>query len=317
MKLFKTKKKMKYYMWLDQWLKTERQFLKESTYATYTNIIENHIKPNLGNYYCHLISESMLQEFIYEKLNSGRLDGKGGLSRKTVQDIIILCKATLNSASRNKYSNTINFNIKIPSDNDNKEVKIFSKKEETELKAFTYKSNDSRALGILICLFTGLRIGEICSLKWENININSATLEVTTTLQRIYINDKTECKSKIIITPPKTRTSKRIIPINSKLLTKLREFQSDNEHFVLTNSYAYIEPRTYRNYFNKVLFDLKLNKLNFHCLRHTFATKCIEVGIDHKTLSELLGHSSVLVTLNIYVHPQMQHKKKCVELLVD
>ena len=138
---------------------------------------------------------------------------------------------------------------------------------------------------------------------------------ITKTVKRIYIKDKLESKSKIIITNPKTKNANREIPINKDFLEILKQVKTSNQDYVISGNDKLIEPRTYRKYFDKVLKDIKINHINFHALRHTFATNCISLGIDYKTVSELIGHANVNITLNLYVHPRMSQKKKCINLI--
>ena len=167
----------------------------------------------------------------------------------------------------------------------------------------------------MISLYSGIRIGELCALKWEDIDFKKNCLNINKTIQRVYIKGKDKNTSKVIITTPKTKNANREIPINKDFLEILKKVKSNKEHYVLSGSEKYIEPRTYRKYFNKVLNGLKIKHLNFHSLRHTFATNCISLGVDYKTVSELLGHANVNITLNLYVHPRYSQKKKCIDLV--
>ena len=131
----------------------------------------------------------------------------------------------------------------------------------------------------------------------------------------MYIKDKDKNISKVIITTPKTKNANREIPINKDFMEVLKPLKTDKDNYILSNNDKYIEPRTYRKYFNKKLKELKIKHFNFHSLRHTFATNCISLGCDYKTVSELLGHANVNITLNLYVHPRYSQKKKCIDLV--
>ena len=172
---------------------------------------------------------------------------------------------------------------------------------------YTVNRKKGKDMGIALILYTGLRIGEICALKWGDINFKKNYLVVNKTIQRIYMkNDKkNERKSKVIITTPKTRNAIRMIPINYEFAKFLKELKKDDDCYILSSKTKYIEPRTFRKYYYRVLRKLEINNMNFHSLRHTFASNCIRLGCDYKTVSELLGHSSVNITLNIYVHSKM------------
>lgn len=173
----------------------------------------------------------------------------------------------------------------------------------------------NQTLGILICICTGLRIGEICALKWEDVDLKTEVINIDHTIQRIYIS--TAKKSKVIISSPKTESSRRKIPIASELMPLLQQFKSNSDFYVISGEKKYIEPRTYRKFFKKMLNILKISKLKFHSLRHTFATQAIENGIDYKTVSEILGHASIGITLNLYVHPDLKHKKECLNKIFN
>ncbi len=307
------KKKLTYGDWLNLWIEEQRLFIKESTFATYVNIIENHIKHDLGSYFCNQLTEEILQDFIIQKLEHGRLDNKGGLSVKTVRDIVIICKSSIKSAAKQGYATLKSFDLKIPKA-EKPAVSVFENQDINQIIAYA-NNQDSRILGIIISIYTGLRIGEVCGLKWQDIDMIHHTIIVQRTIQRIYIKQPQNRFSKVIETTPKTRSSQRVLPINSALQKILQKHMQNNDCYVVSGTPFPIEPRTYRNYFSSILKQLGIERKNYHSLRHTFATKCIEVGVDYKTVSELLGHSNVSLTLNLYVHPRMEQKRECVELI--
>jgi integrase len=309
------KKQMTIAECMDIWIKNEHNYIKESSYALYLTIIEKHLKVYFKNRKINTISNKDFESFILNKLKFGRLDGKGGLSRKTVKDMVIILKAVLNFAMKQKIIKRKDFDYKIPQDKTLKKVDIFTFEE--RLKIFKYAKNhlDNKTLGILICLCTGLRIGEICALKWEDIDLRNGFININHTIQRIYTSKIK--KSKIVISSPKTENSRRKIPIASKLNLILEKFDRNKDFYVISGSKKYIEPRTYRKFFKKILTILNISKLKFHSLRHTFATQAIENNIDYKTISEILGHSCVNTTLNLYIHPNLEYKKKCMNIIFD
>lgn len=309
------KKQMTIAECMDIWIKNEHNYIKESSYALYLTIIEKHLKVYFKNRKINTISNKDFESFILNKLKFGRLDGKGGLSRKTVKDMVIILKAVLNFAMKQKIIKRKDFDYKIPQDKTLKKVDIFTFEE--RLKIFKYAKNhlDNKTLGILICLCTGLRIGEICALKWEDIDLRNGFININHTIQRIYTSKIK--KSKIVISSPKTENSRRKIPIASKLNLILEKFDRNKDFYVISGSKKYIEPRTYRKFFKKILTILNISKLKFHSLRHTFATQAIENNIDYKTISEILGHSCVNTTLNLYIHPNLEYKKKCMNVIFD
>jgi integrase len=173
-------------------------------------------------------------------------------------------------------------------------------------------------LGIYMCLSTGMRIGEICALKWDDIDLESCVISVNKTIQRIYIMDEPERHTEIIIDTPKTKNSIREIPMSKNLLRFIKPIKKllNGEYYVLSNTENPIEPRTYRNHYKILMKELGMPALRFHGLRHSFATRCIESKCDYKTVSVLLGHSNISTTLNLYVHPNFEQKKKCIDQMI-
>ncbi len=236
------------------------------------------------------------------------------LSNKTIRDIILILKSILKYAEK-KYN--VNFKLDLVSmpASEKKELQVFNEKEIKKMECECVNSTDIRNIGVLIAIYTGMRIGEICALKWEDIDFTRRLISVNKTLQRVYIQ---KSKTKVIITPPKTKTSERKIPIPSNLYDELKNssIRYSKKAFVITGEEnKYIEPRCFQYVYKRVLNGAKVKYRNFHCLRHTFATRCIRVGMDIKSLSEVLGHSDVNITLNRYVHSSYDSKKKFMEKL--
>ena len=288
---------------LTNWLADKKIYLKYSTYTNYYNIIHTHLLPKLGGYDTNMLDNDVLQQFILEQLENGRADQNGGISHKYAKDIITVLKLTLDK----------DIQIKLPY-NPPKDIEIFTKENQIKLMNHIQSNITHKNFGILLCIHTGIRIGELCALKWGDINFSMKMLHINKTMIRTYTK---EDGSKLFITPPKTRSSNRNIPLNSWIMQYANLLRGKDDHYILTNTAKYTEPNKYRLYYNRMLKQLKLPHLTFHALRHTFATRCIECGCDYKSLSELLGHSNVSITMNIYVHPQMELKRKCVELLAD
>ena len=200
---------------------------------------------------------------------------------------------------------------------ENEPVVILNKREKNKLEKYCLNENTSKSFGVVICLNIGLRIGELCALKWKNIDVDKREIKVRKTLQRIY--DEETGKTKIIIDTPKSKKSVRNIPISNKLyeiLKNAKKGTSDNSFFLTGEINQFIEPRGYENIYKDILKKAKIQKqYKFHVLRHTFSSNCIEAGMDIKSLSELLGHASVEITLNKYVHSSYKLKKKYLEKL--
>ena len=175
-----------------------------------------------------------------------------------------------------------------------------------------------RNLGILLSLYTGIRIGELCGLKWKDIDFRNKTLSINKTVQRIKNTEKNSLlKTKLIVDIPKTEHSIRTIPLPDFLIPILDSFKTNNENFIFTNSLTPKDPRAFEKYFSSVLEKCQIRNLNFHALRHTFATRAREAGIDIKVLSEILGHSSYHITQEIYVHISVDFKRESIDSLVD
>ena len=308
---------MKYSEWIVQWLCRKEPLVKESTFAAYSNIVVNHLRPKFGKFALEEITESVMQDYAFELIKSGRLDGTGGVNERTAKDIVVVLKNSLKAAMRMKLLTQTVFEIKFPSRPDSCKINVLSREAQQRLVQSVYLNLNNRNVGIILSLYTGLRIGEICGLQWKDIDLETKTLHVRRTLQRVYKKELDgKGKSKLLIGSPKTRTSARGIPLSQTLVPVLRKIHSaEGDHFVIGGKITCVEVRTFRTYFETFLKKHGIERMRFHDLRHTFATRCIEMGGDCKTVSELLGHATVNMTLNLYVHPQMEQKRLCVDRL--
>ena len=203
----------------------------------------------------------------------------------------------------------ININVILPKEKP-KDMRVLSKDEQTALEKFLCTDMDESKLGIFLCMYTGLRVGEVCALMWSDISIEEEILTVRRTMQRVQTFES-EKKTKIIITDPKSHFSKRIMPLPKCLIDKLRQFYPVNPcvYLLTGKSERYIEPRTYQYRFKSYLSECGIKDANFHSLRHTFSTRCVALEFDIKSLSEILGHANVNTTLNLYVHPSLDMKR--------
>ena len=313
--MFAKKNKILYSDWIYEWLIEKKEYIKESTYANYSNNIFNHIIPKLGNIYIQDLNHKIIQNFLLDLFKNGRKDGLGGLSEKTIKDITIIIKGSLRKAINEEKIRHFELTFNYPKDNKDSKIYILSKHEQNKLTNYVLENLTNRNIGLLISLYSGLRIGEFCALQWNDIDFKKNILSVNKTIQRVYIKDKDKNISKVIITTPKTKNANREIPINKEFLELLKQLRTKGDDYIITGTNKYLEPRTYRKYFNKVLKQVKIKQFNFHSLRHTFATNCISLGVDYKTVSELLGHANVNITLNLYVHPRLSQKKKCIDMI--
>lgn len=312
----KCKSDLLYSYWLDEWLTKKRMTVKESTYIRYKNTIENHIRPELGKYPISRISTPLMEQFIAKKFKSGRLDRHGGLSSKSMADLLVIVKETFKYAQLSGEIIVCSFDRmtfkRIP-----REMRVLSLREEQLLLSVLLDDPDRYKLGVFICLYTGIRIGELCALQWKDISFEDKTLKIEKTLQRLqFDNEYAIPRTHLIITEPKSHSAIRTIPLPDFILELLEPFYSSENTPVLSNQCdTFVEPRTMQNRFKSYLRKAGIEDANFHALRHTFATRCVESGFDVKTLSEILGHSSVKLTLDKYVHSSMQLKRTNMEKL--
>ena len=292
---------------VNSWLCSVKNKVKESTYINYYIKLQKHILPAFGGVRYEKLTVKSLNDFISDKLNSG-------LSVKYVSDIVVLIKSVTKFAHRNfNYADKAE-SVTVPKDKHFREKPVLDEKQQKALTAHLLNCPTSSNVGILLSMFTGIRIGELCSLKWSDIDLEKNILTVSKTMQRIKdISGNT--KTKILIDSPKSKSSARTIPLPDFLTDILRKLRSNADDYVLTGKKLYAEPRTMQYRFSAILKKLGLPKVNFHALRHAFATNCIALGFDVKTLSEILGHSSVEITLNRYVHSSMDRKRACMEVL--
>ena len=295
----------------DLYLECSKVRLKESSYVKYYNLLKNHIRPYFGAMKLQEITSEFLNNFVRKHVLSDEDCNLKCLSVKTIKDSISVIKSVLKFAKENNFLEEINVNIVFPKVKP-VDIKVLSVDEQLKLEKFLCDDMDKIKLGIYVCLYTGLRIGEICSLRWSDISLKDSTLTVSRTMQRIQtITETSSNKTKIITTDPKSNCSIRTIPIPNCLVKLFQDFQTNNkDSFLLTGEEGYfIEPRTYQYQFKRILSQLGLENISFHTLRHTFATRCIALGFEVKSLSEILGHSSVNITLDRYVHPSFEAKR--------
>lgn len=294
---------------LDAWLQSTRINIKESTYARYSHLIDTHIRSQLGKYQISKISTQLIEGFIENLLSCGRVDNNGGLSAKTVTDILTIVKSTIDYARYNNLVVSCNLS-KLTIKKKDKEMRVLCQSEQDALIRVLIADMDLYKFGVLLSLYTGIRIGELCALQWEDLSITNSTLKVRKTMQRIQeTNIGASSKTKIIITEPKSDCSIRDIPLPSFLVEIARQFRDHPKAYILSGERGkYIEPRTMQNRFKTYVKESGISDANFHSPRHTFATRCVEVGFELKSLSEVLGHSNVNITLNRYVHSSFELK---------
>ena len=290
------------------WKADKKQYVKKSTYAAYCLLIQSHLLPYLSEK--EDIREEDVQWLVNRKLESG-------LSQKTVRDILVVLKMILRYGAKYGLLPGHQIDVIFPTDREKQDLEVLTLAHQRQLMSFVKDHFTFLNLGIFICLSAGLRIGEVCALQWDDVDIASGVIRVNKTIQRIYLVDGEEKYTELIIDKPKTKNSIREVPMTKDLLALVRPLKKivRSDYYVLTNAATPTEPRTYRCYFNKLQQQLGLPKMRFHGLRHSFATRCIESKCDYKTVSVLLGHSNISTTLNLYVHPNLEQKKKCIDTM--
>lgn len=301
---------------LNDWLNSNKSAIKESTYARYDFLIRQHIIPVLGQYHVDKIGTQTVENYLSLLLCQGRLDGNGGLSPKTVNDIFAIVKCTL------KYAKDVGCCVCCNTDRlhikqEPREMRVLSISEQRILQSYLLTDTDVYKFAVLLCLFTGIRIGEVCALRWEHLNVEQGVLDVCKTMQRVK-NVDGQKGTHIVIASPKSKCSYRKIPLPNFLAVLSKQFQGSSEAYILTSkSGRYVEPRVLQSRFKTYLRACDIADANFHCLRHTFATRCVELGFDVKSLSEILGHANVNITLNRYVHSSLDLKAENMNKLMS
>lgn len=293
----------------EAWKEYKRPYVKQSTMAAYVLILENHVLPEFGDK--DSLHEHEVQTFVLKKIEHG-------LSVKSVKDILIVLKMVMKFGVKNEWMNHYEWDIKYPANIQPKELEVLSVANHRKILDYVQHNFTFMSLGIYISLSTGLRIGEICALKWSDINVADGTITVQRTIERIYVVEGEKKRTQLVINTPKTVNSCREIPMSKELLAMVKPMKKvvNGDFYVLTNEDKPTEPRTYRNYYTRLMEKLDIPKLKYHGLRHSFATRCIEAGCDYKTVSVLLGHSNISTTLNLYVHPNMEQKKRCINKML-
>ena len=285
------------------WCDAKRPIVKHSTMCAYLLTLQTHLLPWFGT--METIAECDVQQFVIDKCASG-------LARKTVRDMVAVLKSIVKYGNKHGIFHFEEWEIEYPTDTENKLLPTLSLNHQRILMNHLIEQPTQQNIGVLLALCTGMRIGEVCALQWEDVDFTQRIITVRHTVGRIY-----NCELKTterIHTSPKTKNSCREIPISKQLFQSLKTVRKQSQSpYVVGTSTQSKEPRSYRDYFSRLLKRLNIPHLVFHGLRHTFATRCIESQCDYKTVSVILGHSNVATTLNLYVHPTLSQKKKCID----
>ncbi len=288
------------------WAVDKKHYVKKSTVSVYVLLLENHLLPIFRNH--TEITEGEVQHFVLEKIDSG-------LSHKTVKDIIIVLNMVLKFGRKYYGTKYSGFDIKYPTTHRKAEIEVLTKAHQKILMNYIKERFSFRALGIYICLSTGMRIGEICALTWEDVDTDEKFININKTIQRVYMVENGKRYTEIVLDTPKTKNSIRKIPMSRELIRLIKPFKKivNQKFYVLTNDEKHTEPRTYRSYYKKILDKLDIPPMKFHGLRHTFATRCIESKADVKTVATILGHANITTTLNLYTHPTDEQRRGAIE----
>lgn len=288
----------------DEWLRLKRSTVKESTYIKYFTVLEAHIKPSLGGCLVALLDSPAVEQFAYDLIH------KRGLSAKTVRDILTVLHAVLVYAEK-RFPYLRGVEIVYPKA-ERKEMRVLSRDEQICLVSYLSCGTDNCKFGTLFTLLTGLRIGEVCALRWRDISLEDGVVYVRSAMQRIKNMDSSDgSKTKIIISDPKSFSSSRVIPLSPFAIELCKRFRTERDAYILTGEEnRFIEPRTLQYKMKRYAEECGLAGVHFHTLRHSFATRCVEVGFEIKSLSEVLGHANPQITLERYVHSSIELKRE-------
>lgn len=299
---------------IDFWLESNQIRLKGATQAKYRNITEAHIIPSLGGLKLSQINSFVVNSFLDKKIRSGGIISGKELSPSYVKTMAIIIESVIKFACSEGWCLPMKTPINKPVIPKSAPRVLNKYEEEKLLNALRHEQNCT-ATGTLIALNTGMRIGEVCALRWSDIDLENRLIHVRHTVSRVY-DCCSERKTKLIIDSPKTQSSKRDLPMTETLVNVLSDaYKKRKSVFVVSDSENFVSPRTFDYNFRKMLKANELENVNFHALRHTFATRCAQVGMDAKALSRLLGHSTANISLNVYVHPSFDAVKQQLNLI--
>ena len=284
--------------------------VKTSTRERYRFMIERHVLPQLGQTPVSKLTAKGLSDFLRHLKNHGRLDGKGGLSAKTVRDVAVLIKSLLRFAQAEYHCVCDALNARLPAYTQ-KKIEVFS---ETELMVLgkALSPSDKISIAVMLALYAGLRVGEVCALRAGDIDVLAGTLSISRSVQRLTLNGK----SQLLVQRPKSDSSERIVPLHPELLRLLRKVTADMspDAYIMTGKIGRpADPRACQYQFTMLLKRCGIRHRGFHALRHTFATQCVEAGADIKSISEMLGHKDIKTTLTLYTHPSLERKRRCIQ----
>ena len=317
--------------WMDQWLETyARPTVKLSTYCSYEMMTRVHVKPSLGDILLVKLDPVTLQEFFNQKYSNGKTTGEGGLSAKTLRNLRNLFHLALEQARKNGLIQTnLVEGVRLPKEQ-KREMRVLSREEQRRLMLACRAMPEPASFGVIFTLFTGLRMGEVCGLRWDNVDMERRQFLVCETRNRLPNHDDSIEASTSVCTVSTTKTdhTRRIVYLCDELYQELSRYQeiqfsimgqypgynAGRYVFCQENGEPY-EPRTYQDLFKRCVSRAGIPGANFHSLRHTFATRALEQGMDPVTLSKLLGHANASITLDKYGHSFESQKRAGMELM--
>lgn len=297
---------------IEQWLAGKQPELSATSYNKYEQLYRNHIEPFFTGIECAQLSDHTLMEF-YQQVTGYDITEPEHLSTGNMRTIFMILNNSLKLAYDKQYISECLY-LKPSLKKEKHIVKTLSSANQKTLEAHIFANRNLNSLAILLALYSGIRLGELCALRWRDVDLINASLHITSTAQRIKVrNDKKYSGTRLVVLPPKSSTSYRLIPIPEFVVEYMKSFyiEAKKDYYIFSDSpQKPLEPRTLQYAYREILESNGISYLNFHCLRHTFATRCIMLGWDIKTLSEVLGHSDINVTMEYYFHSSFEHKKQ-------
>ncbi len=296
----------------ESWLNSElAERLKPSTYESYYQCMHKYVLPHFNQPENEQLTDISVVRFVKQ------IKDNNGISKSYQRKILSIFKTALREISKEnpEYASMIT-NISLPTVKMQQEVPVFTMKEQRLIEYAVQCSVDKRCLGVILCFYTGLRIGELCALKWSDFDMDAGTMMVSRTVSRIQNFHSDGAKTRLSVGTPKSRTSLRRIPLPAFLLELLQQYKLDSydeNSSILSGKNEPFDPRIYQRIYKKLLKEAGVRDRKFHAIRHSFATRALELGVDIKTLSEILGHSNVSITLNIYAHSLMEQKRIAID----
>lgn len=298
---------MKYSEWLKEWMENYVQLtVKTRTISRYSEIINSHISPILGDLDIRKITSRILQQFVKELSEKGNMKTGKALASNSVNSIITVLQGSLRVAYNLGMTSECAADKIMRPKIIEKSIECFSLSEQKKIEADVLSGRKDYLIGVVICLYTGLRLGELLALEWSDMDFQNAFLTVR---RSCHYGKTKDCTFGRIIDTPKTVSSTRVIPLPKQIIPILKEYKKNSQSkLVISNGSKEISVRTYQRNFEVILKRSSISHRGFHALRHTFATRALECGMDVKTLSEILGHKSPTITLNRYAHSMLNHK---------